>query len=137
VKTSSNPPTCKPHLLYYAALILTSTPGGKTAEYEAQPAMVWESEAGQFYCEASEGETAIFKVDSEIWHDVSPSKPELGEDGKIRPRDKDDAVPYTIIVSFSYSLRKGLTGQGSMNENYHGPQFWYDFGEEEDMEVEE
>jgi len=60
-----------------------------------------------------------FRVEAEIWHDHTPQKLIMGDNGKLMmPSSKDREVPYTIIASMA------------MNEM--GPLFWWEDRSEED-----
>jgi hypothetical protein len=50
-------------------------------------------------------DVVMFKVENEIWHDKTPSKPVLDADGKIAKEEADKSVPYTIIVGFPFNHR--------------------------------
>ncbi len=70
---------------------------------------MWTTEEGdEFFFDKDEA--ARFRVEAEVWHDLTPQKPSIGEESTARTGSKKMAsrvdastsdVPYTIIVSDS------------------------------------
>jgi len=72
---------------------------------------IWTTEDGiEFFFDKDEA--VRFRVEAEVWHDLTPQKPSIGGEGLTAPTDSKSGtskvgesatnVPYTIIVSSSY-----------------------------------
>lgn len=47
------------------------------------------------------GERARFRVESEVWHDHTPQRPNLDlDEAQQKAEDLEREVPYTVIVSY-------------------------------------
>lgn len=74
------------------------------------------------------GEQVRFRVESEVWHDITPSKPRQLDAKTVTTSPLEAKVPYTIIVSHSRRINwlKAHPNQASMASDGMGPIFWWD-----------